>query len=83
MLETPNPGCLAIFATHFYLDPTHQRPVPAQLAVFYLEEAGFGKIQVDYLNPAAESLEGLQDLPASFREAFFGGLDYAVAAVKL
>ncbi|MBL8211550.1 MAG: methyltransferase domain-containing protein [Bryobacterales bacterium] len=83
VLETPNPGCLAIFATHFYLDPTHQRPVPAQLAVFYLEEAGFGKIQVDYLNPAAESLEGLQDLPASFREAFFGGLDYAVAAVKL
>lgn len=83
VLETPNPGCLAIFATHFYLDPTHQRPVPAQLAVFYLEEAGFGRIQVDYLNPAAESLEGLQDLPVSFREAFFGGLDYAVAAVKL
>ncbi|HME07988.1 MAG TPA: methyltransferase domain-containing protein, partial [Bryobacteraceae bacterium] len=22
-LETPNPECLAIFATHFYLDPTH------------------------------------------------------------
>ena len=24
VLETPNPECLAIFATHFYLDPTHQ-----------------------------------------------------------
>ena len=22
-IETPNPECLAIFATHFYLDPTH------------------------------------------------------------
>ena len=27
-IETPNPECLAIFATYFYLDPTHTRPVP-------------------------------------------------------
>ena len=32
-LETPNPECLAIFATHFYLDPTHQRPVPPAAGV--------------------------------------------------
>ena len=31
-IETPNPECLAIFATHFYLDPTHQRPGAASAA---------------------------------------------------
>jgi len=47
VIETPNPESLAIFATHFYLDPTHQRPVPPALLVFYLEEAGFGHIEVE------------------------------------
>ena len=83
LLETPNPACLAIFATHFYLDPTHRRPVPSPLLAFYLEECGFGKICVQTLNPAVDSLEGLAELPASFREAFFGGLDYAVSAIRL
>ena len=55
-LETPNPECLAIFATHFYLDPTHQRPLPPALLAFYLEEAGFGAIEVQRLSPAVESL---------------------------
>ena len=39
-IETPNPECLAIFATHFYIDPTHRHPIPPALASFYLEEAG-------------------------------------------
>ena len=42
-IETPNPECLAIFATHFYLDPTHTRPIPHPLMAFYMEEAGFGE----------------------------------------
>lgn len=83
VVETPNPECLAIYATHFYLDPTHQRPVPAQLLAFYLEESGFGRIHVEYVNPARDTLPGLDEVPAGFREAFFGGLDYAIAAVKL
>jgi 2-polyprenyl-3-methyl-5-hydroxy-6-metoxy-1,4-benzoquinol methylase len=51
VVETPNPERLAIFATHFYLDPTHQRPVPPALLVFYLEEAGFGGIEVERFPP--------------------------------
>jgi O-antigen chain-terminating methyltransferase len=34
VIETPNPECLAIFATHFYIDPTHTRPVPPALCLF-------------------------------------------------
>jgi 2-polyprenyl-3-methyl-5-hydroxy-6-metoxy-1,4-benzoquinol methylase len=82
-IETPNPECLAIFATHFYLDPTHQRPVPHPLLAFYLEEFGVGNIEVRRLSPAAESMPSVKALPEDFREAFFGGLDYAITGKKL
>jgi 2-polyprenyl-3-methyl-5-hydroxy-6-metoxy-1,4-benzoquinol methylase len=82
-IETPNPECLAIFATHFYLDPTHNRPVPAPLLRFYLESAGFGSVEIERLAPAVDSMPALAELPSGFRDAFFGGLDYAIFARKL
>jgi len=82
-IETPNPECLAIFATHFYLDPTHTRPVPPNLLVFYFEESGFGQIEVHRLSPAVESIPSLNSIPADFRDTFFGALDYSVIARKL
>jgi 2-polyprenyl-3-methyl-5-hydroxy-6-metoxy-1,4-benzoquinol methylase len=81
--ETPNPECLAIFATHFYIDPSHQRPVPPALLSFYLEEAGFGRIQIRRFAPAFDERPELNDLPASVKESFFGGLDYAALGVRL
>ena len=83
VLETPNPECLAIFATHFYLDPTHTRPIPPSLLVFYFEEAGLGGIEVRRLAPAVESMPSLAELPPAFRETFFGGLDYGIIGRKL
>ena len=83
VIETPNPECLAIFATHFYLDPTHARPVPQPLLAFYLEEFGVGVVEVRKLAPAVESMPSLDSLPEAFREAFFGGLDYAIVGKKL
>lgn len=77
-IETPNPECLAIFATHFYLDPTHTRPVPPPLLRFYMEEAGLVNVEVMRLEPAVESMPSLAELPAAVRDAFFGGLDYAI-----
>ncbi len=82
-IETPNPECLAIFASHFYLDPTHARPVPYPLLTFYLEEFGVGNIEVRRLSPALEAMPSLGSLPEDFREAFFGALDYAVTGRKL
>ena len=83
IFETPNPACLAIFATHFYIDPTHTRPVPPALLRFYCEEAGLGAIEIEYLSPAVESMPALSTLPSEMREAFFGALDYALIARKL
>ncbi len=87
-IETPNPECLAIFATNFYLDPTHVRPVPSALLHFYFEESGFGSIEVHQLAPAVEvfpeiaTLAGVNGLEA-FQKKFFGGLDYAIIGRKL
>ena len=83
LIETPNPECLPIFATHFYLDPTHARPVPHALLAFYLEEFGVGNIEVRRLSPAVESMPSVAALPEEFRQAFFGGLDYAILGRKL
>lgn len=77
-IETPNPECLAIFATHFYLDPTHRHPLPPALMSFYFEEAGFVNIEIERLSPASASMPELAALPADFRDRFFGGLDYAI-----
>jgi 2-polyprenyl-3-methyl-5-hydroxy-6-metoxy-1,4-benzoquinol methylase len=82
-IETPNPECLAIFATHFYLDPTHRHPIPSALLAFYLEEAGFGQIEVERLSPAIDSMPSLAELPENFRQEFFGNLDYAIFARRL
>jgi O-antigen chain-terminating methyltransferase len=82
-IETPDPRCVAIFATHFFLDPTHTRPVPPELLSFYMEESGLGQIEVHSLSPAAESMPSLAALPNDFRDAFFGGLDYAILGRKL
>ncbi|MEN6608494.1 MAG: class I SAM-dependent methyltransferase [Bryobacteraceae bacterium] len=83
VFETPNPECLAIFATYFYVDPTHARPVPPALLSFYMQEYGLGGIEVRQLNPAVDSMPSLASLPAEFREAFFGGLDYAIYGRRL
>ncbi len=77
-IETPNPECLAIFASHFYIDPTHRHPLPPALMSFYYEEAGFVNIEIERLSPAIASMPELAALPAEFRERFFGGLDYAI-----
>ncbi|MBI3665617.1 MAG: class I SAM-dependent methyltransferase [Acidobacteria bacterium] len=88
VIETPNPECLAIFATNFYVDPTHVRPVPSAQLHFYMEENGFGRIEVHQLAPAAEVFPeiaalGRVEALAGFQKKFFGGLDYAIIGRKL
>jgi O-antigen chain-terminating methyltransferase len=81
--ETPNPECLAIFATYFYLDPTHTRPMPHPYLRFCMEEAGLTAIEVHRLAPAIDVLPELAELPEAFRERLFGYLDYAIIGRKI
>jgi 2-polyprenyl-3-methyl-5-hydroxy-6-metoxy-1,4-benzoquinol methylase len=82
-LETPNPESLAIFATHFYIDPTHTRPIPPALMAFYFEEFGLGRIEVHRRFPAGDTMPEVKELPQSVQEKFFGSLDYAIIGRKL
>ena len=83
IVETPNPECLAIFATHFYLDPTHTRPIPPALLAFYFEEFGFGQLETRRFAPATEATPSLASLPEDVRQAFFGAQDYALIGKRL
>ena len=45
IMETPNPENLAVSTRNFYLDPTHQRPIPPQLLAFVTEFEGFERVK--------------------------------------
>lgn len=80
LFETPNPRALMVGANTFYLDPSHQRPVPSELLSFMLEYAGF-QTEVLPLHRLEEELpEG--DPLHDVHEAIFGYGDYAVIGRK-
>jgi SAM-dependent methyltransferase len=43
IMETPNPENIRVATRDFYLDPTHQHPIPSELLAFVAEHAGFEK----------------------------------------
>lgn len=45
IMETPNPENLTVSTRNFYLDPTHQRPIPPQLLAFIAEFEGFERVK--------------------------------------
>ena len=81
-IETPNPECLAIFATYFYLDPTHTRPVPHPLMEFYMNEPVWPASRSTSF-PRRWNHAGNCRTAGNFRKRFFGGLDYAIIGRKL
>lgn len=54
ILETPNPENLVVGTSAFYLDPTHQRPIPPQLLGFLPEYAGFKRSKIIRLQESPE-----------------------------
>jgi O-antigen chain-terminating methyltransferase len=83
VLETPNPGCLTIFANSFYMDFTHVRPVHPDAMRFLLEAAGYEDVDVRYSSPVDEAVR-FPDLPdtvagAEFAARFNRAVDHANA----
>lgn len=54
ILETPNAESLVVGTNSFYLDPTHERPLPNLLLSFLAEHAGFAKSKIVRLQERAE-----------------------------
>lgn len=80
ILETPNPENLVVGTAGFYMDPTHQRPLPPPLLAFLPEFYGFARVKTLRLQEP-EIVKG--QAPLTLIDVL-GGVspDYAVIAQK-
>jgi O-antigen chain-terminating methyltransferase len=80
ILETPNPENIVVGSSSFYLDPTHQRPLPPLLLAFLPEYYGFARVKILRLQEVA----GLINNNATTLLEVLNGVspDYAVVAQK-
>jgi SAM-dependent methyltransferase len=80
ILETPNPENIVVGTTKFYLDPTHQRPIPPQLLSFLPEYYGFKRVKTLRLQ---ESVGLLSSKVPTLPDVLYGvSPDCAVVAQK-
>lgn len=81
IMETPNPENIAVATRNFYLDPTHQRPIPAQLLAFVAEFAGFERVKTlrlqEHKEIATREIIGLTEVINCVSP------DYAIVAQKM
>ena len=80
IFETPNSENLMVGTSSFYLDHTHQKPLPAPLLSFVVEYAGFNRIKTLYLQDSPELASAQQTSLVNV----LGGVspDYAIVAQK-
>ena len=80
ILETPNPENLVVGSCSFYLDPTHQRPIPPEMLKFVSEFGGFKRSKILRLQ---EQKNLIHSNAVSLMDVLNGvSPDYAVVAQK-
>ena len=80
ILETPNPENIVVGSKSFYMDPTHEKPIPPELLSFVIEHTGFFRVKVVRLQES-------KDLASNVRLSLMNVLagvspDYSVVAQK-
>ncbi len=81
---TPNARTLSVGAYLFWTDPSHRRPVPPELFRYYLEVAGFVKVEIRTYSPIPTRLDesaGDERSRANFaalNQTLFGDRDCAL-----
>lgn len=80
ILETPNAENIVVGTNNFYLDPTHERPIPHLLLGFLTEYAGFARSKLLRL----QEVEGLDKASDIKLLTVLEGVspDYAIVAQK-
>jgi SAM-dependent methyltransferase len=85
ILETPNPDNILVGSCTFYLDPTHNKPLPSLLVKLLLEIRGFGNVSILNLHPN-EGLSKILDNGSInlkiFNDYFSGPQDYGIIGYK-
>jgi len=86
ILETPNPNNILVGSCNFYLDPTHNKPLPSLLVKLLLETRGFGNISIINLHPNKELSKIGEDTNSInlkiLNDYFFGPQDYGIIGYK-
>ena len=86
IFETPNPESVLVSTRSFYLDPTHNKPLPPKLFEFLLQARGFASTEILKLQPVPEAwrirFEGAPKFADAFNALFYGSQDYGVIAHK-
>jgi len=79
IFETPNSENLLVGTSSFYLDSTHERPIPAQLLAFVCEQAQFFRVKTLFLQEPKQQ----EDEPIGLWKILEGvSPDYAIVAQK-
>jgi SAM-dependent methyltransferase len=80
IMETPNPENLIVATRNFYLDPTHQKPIPPELLSFLPAYYGFVRSKILRLQ---ESKDLVKSESLTINDVLAGASpDYAVIAQK-
>ena len=80
ILEMPNPENIVVASSRFYLDPTHQRPLPPGLIVFLTQYYGFYRAKTVRLQESPE-LRG-NNHPGLYDVLTGVSPDYSIVAQK-
>jgi len=84
IVETPNPRNLIVGATTFNIDPTHRRPLPAEVLTTLFDTVGFHPVEARPLHPSEtlEAFAGAGRLDGHVAELLFGAQDLAVLGTR-
>ena len=85
IFETPNAKNLLVGSYYFYMDPTHQKPLPPPLCEFLLEARGFIDLIGLDLHPFEnfqKPIKGDDELTEIVNQHLFGPRDFAVIGKK-
>jgi glycosyltransferase involved in cell wall biosynthesis/SAM-dependent methyltransferase len=78
ILETPNSENLSVGTNSFYLDPSHERPIPQGLLAFLAEFAGYHRVKVMRLSHELR----VSDAPSLIEVIEGASPDYSIIAQK-
>jgi len=80
LIETPNPENLQVAGYSFWLDPTHQRPLPPPLMTALVSAAGFEPVELLRHAPWPQATETDAAYPPHLRKLLFCEQDYGLVA---
>lgn len=84
ILETPDPANMMVATHSFWLDPSHMRPIPADLLAFTVRSRGFEAVEIERLHPVDRALwfPSGDAVAERLNTLLYGPQDYAVIARK-